>query len=95
MPQIHAYVMPKPGASRHLYANQVCAVPPNDVRDCPYRVAMATKRIQVGLSTAHQKLLDKLAVKLGLDWTNTLRYCLNRVAEIEGLSKPENPERHR
>ena len=56
---------------------------------------MALKRLQLGLSTAQVRLLEKLSAKLGLDKTNTLRYCLNRVAELEGLLKEQNPERHR
>lgn len=61
--------------------------PTNDVCEPGYRRTMALKRLQVGLSSAQLKLLEKLAVKLGLDKTNTLRYCLNRVAEQEGLTR--------
>jgi len=51
---------------------------------------MALTRLQLGLSAAHLRQLDRLSVKLGLDRTNTLRYCISRVSELEGLSPESN-----
>lgn len=53
---------------------------------------MALKRIQVGLSPAQLRILEKLSTKLGLDKTNTIRYCVARVAELEGFGH-ERPGR--
>lgn len=44
---------------------------------------MVHTRIHVGLTAAQVRLLDRLAVKLGLDRTNTLRYCLAKIADQE------------
>lgn len=46
-------------------------------------LSMAVKKVNIGLHPAQFKLLEKLAAKLGLDKTNTIRYCINRVAEQE------------
>lgn len=48
---------------------------------------MALKRVHIGFSSAQFKLLEKLAVKLGLDKTNTIRYCVARVAELEAIPR--------
>lgn len=50
-----------------------------------YSRDMAYKRIHVSLSPAQFKLLEKLQAKLGLDTTNTIRYCVARIAEQENL----------
>lgn len=53
---------------------------------------MAMNRVHLGLSSAQLKVLERLASKLGLDKTNTMRYCINRVAELEGvLNQPTRP----
>lgn len=44
---------------------------------------MALTRIHVGLSPAQIKNLDKLANKLGLNRSNTIRYCISRMLETE------------
>ena len=46
---------------------------------------MALKRMHVGLTVAQVKVLEKLAMKLGLDKTSTIRYCVARIAEQEGI----------
>jgi hypothetical protein len=46
---------------------------------------MAVKRIHIGLTPAQLRILDRLNRKLGLDTTNTIRYCVSRIAEQEGL----------
>jgi hypothetical protein len=52
----------------------------------PLICGMAIQRIHIGLTPGQLKALDKLAGKLGLDRTNTLRYCLMRALEAEGIS---------
>ena len=46
---------------------------------------MAMRKVHVGLSAAHTRLLDRLAAKLGLDKSSTIRYCISRIAEQENL----------
>jgi hypothetical protein len=46
---------------------------------------MSLKKFHVGLSAAQMKVLEKLAAKLGLDKTSTVRYCIARIAEQEGI----------
>lgn len=46
---------------------------------------MVLKRINLGLTAAQLRRLDKLAAKLGLDRTNTLRYCIAKAAELEEI----------
>jgi hypothetical protein len=46
---------------------------------------MVLHRLHLGLTAAQLRKLDKLAAKLNLDRTNTLRYCLARTAEIENI----------
>ncbi len=53
---------------------------------------MALKRIQVGFAPAQLKVLEKLSTKLGLDITNTIRYCVSRIAEQENIGR-ERPGR--
>lgn len=48
---------------------------------------MAIKRIHIGLTPAQLKILEKLNARLGLDTTNTIRYCVWRIAEQEGVLK--------
>jgi len=48
---------------------------------------MALKRMHIGFSPAQMKVLEKLALKPGLDKTNVIRYCVARVAEQEGVTK--------
>ena len=50
-----------------------------------YSFCMALKRLHVGLTIPQLKQLQKLAVKLGLDKTSTIRYCVARIAEQEGI----------
>ena len=50
-----------------------------------YSFSMALSRVHIGLTSQQVKILDKLARKLGLDRTNTVRYCLMRVAEQEAV----------
>lgn len=47
---------------------------------------MALRRVHIGFAPAQFKLLEKLARKLGLDKTNTVRYCVARIAEQEVLA---------
>ena len=47
---------------------------------------MALKRMHLGFSPAQFKILGNLSDKLGLDKTNTLRYCVARIAEQEGVA---------
>jgi hypothetical protein len=42
-------------------------------------------RIHIGLTAAQLRKLDRLAQKLGLDRTNTIRYCLSRTCESEDV----------
>lgn len=46
---------------------------------------MIHERIHVGLTAAQVRLLDKLAAKLGLNRTNTLRYCIAKIADLEKI----------
>ena len=48
---------------------------------------MALKRIQVGFAPAQLRVLEKLSAKLGLDITNTIRYCVSRIAEQESIGR--------
>jgi hypothetical protein len=58
------------------------------VHDKRYSIqSMALKRVPLNLTPAQLRRLDKLAEKLGLDRTNTLRYCLSRVADMEGIAQ--------
>lgn len=53
-----------------------------------YALFMAVKRIHIGLSPAQLRTLEKLSAKLGLDTTNTIRYCIARIAEQENVARP-------
>jgi len=53
---------------------------------------MDQKRVHLRFSAAQHKLLERLAAKLSLDKSNTIRYCVARVAEQEGLSKQSAPK---
>jgi len=44
---------------------------------------MASRRINFAMAPAMLKNLDKLALKIGLDRTNAIRYCIARTCEIE------------
>jgi len=46
---------------------------------------MVLKHLNLGLTAAQLRRLDKLAQKLGLDRTNTIRYCISKAAELEGI----------
>ncbi len=46
---------------------------------------MVLKHVNLGLTAPQLRRLEKLAAKLSLDRTNTIRYCIARVAEMEGL----------
>ena len=50
-----------------------------------YRVPMVLKHVNLGLTAAQLRKLDKLAQKLSLDRSNTIRYCIARVAELEQI----------
>lgn len=47
---------------------------------------MIIKAINFRLTAAQLRQLDKLAKKLNLDRTNTLRYCIAKTAEIEKIN---------
>jgi protein-disulfide isomerase-like protein with CxxC motif len=47
---------------------------------------MALRKHYVGLSAAQEKVLRRLAAKLGLDMSNTIRYCISRIAEQERIA---------
>ena len=48
---------------------------------------MAMARVNLYLSEAQIRALDKLAQKLGgLDRTNAIRYCIARCLEAEGIA---------
>jgi hypothetical protein len=51
---------------------------------------MAFKRIQVGFAPAQLSILKKLSAKLGLDITNTIRYCVARIAEQENIGRVQD-----
>jgi len=53
---------------------------------------MTSKQVRFGLPLSHFKLLKLLANKLWLDKTNTMRYCITRIAEQEGVLMIEFPE---
>ena len=55
--------------------------------DKRYDLSMALTRIHVGLTSQQVKILEKLTQKLGLDKTNTIRYCVMRVAEQESIDR--------
>ncbi len=46
---------------------------------------MVLKYVNLGLTAAQLRRLEKLAQKLGLDRTNTIRYCIARTAELEHI----------
>lgn len=46
---------------------------------------MLVKNINLGLTAADVRRLDKLAKKLGLDRTNTIRYAIAKAAELENI----------
>lgn len=46
---------------------------------------MGLKRLHISLSATQFRVLEKLALKLGLDKSSTISYCLARVAEQEAL----------
>jgi hypothetical protein len=46
---------------------------------------MALIRINLGLTPAQLRRLDKLAEKYQLDRTNTLRLCIAKTAELEKI----------
>lgn len=50
---------------------------------------MSEKRINIRFTPAQLHKLDRLAEKLGLDRSNTIRFCLARVMEIEGIADPK------
>lgn len=59
---------------------------------------MPMKRVNLQLSSAMSKNLERLAARLGLDTTNAIRYCIARTLEAEGITRegayrPEKPER--
>ena len=47
---------------------------------------MALKRVQVSLSPAEIRGLDKLAEKYGLNRSSGMRYCLNKILDQEGVA---------
>ena len=49
-------------------------------------LSMALRKVNVGLNAPQFKVLEKLAAKLGLDKTNTIRYCISRIAEQEAIT---------
>jgi hypothetical protein len=53
---------------------------------------MALRQFHVGLSAAQTKILEKLAAKLGLDKSNTIRYCISRIAEQENITGDRSRE---
>lgn len=59
---------------------------------------MPMKRVNLQLSSAMSKNLERLAARLGLDTTNAIRYCIARTLEAEGITRegayrPDRPER--
>lgn len=46
---------------------------------------MAFKHINLGLTPAQLRLIDKIAAKLNLDRSSAIRYCIARTAETEGI----------
>jgi hypothetical protein len=53
---------------------------------------MTMRKFHVGLSTAQAKVLEKLSAKLGLDKSNTIRYCISRIAEQENITGDRSRE---
>lgn len=51
---------------------------------------MTRKRIQVNLTEAEERRLKLLVTKFGLNQSSGMRYCLNKIADQEGI--PQNPE---
>lgn len=49
---------------------------------------MPMKRVNLQLSQAMSKDLEKLSKRIGLDTTNAIRYCIARTLEAEGI-RPE------
>ncbi len=46
---------------------------------------MVLKHINLGLTAPQLRRLEKLAAKLNLDRSNTIRYCIAKAAELEGI----------
>lgn len=58
---------------------------------------MLMKRVNLQLSSAMSKNLERLAARLGLDTTNVIRYCIARTLEAEGITREGayRPEREK
>lgn len=52
---------------------------------------MALKRMHIGFNDAQVAVIEKLSVKWGLDFTNTVRHCVMLIAEKESI--PIEPPR--
>jgi hypothetical protein len=48
---------------------------------------MIVKHINLGLFSLHQRLLEKLAEKWGMDVSNAIRQCIIKAAEAEGIKR--------
>jgi hypothetical protein len=48
---------------------------------------MPWKRVPLNLPLPLLKVLDTLADKYAMDRNNTIRWCISRVAELEGIKK--------
>ncbi|HEV2463530.1 MAG TPA: ribbon-helix-helix protein, CopG family [Acidobacteriaceae bacterium] len=50
---------------------------------------MNDQRVNIRFTAAQLRRLDKLAEKLGLDRSSTIRYCITRIAETEKIPAAE------
>ena len=57
-----------------------------------YAFMQPLRPIQIRLSIAHLRILDRLGNKLCLDRTNTIRLAVARLAESEGMLLSRAPE---
>jgi hypothetical protein len=46
---------------------------------------MALKRVHIGFTETQIAVLEKLALKWGLDLTNTVRHCVMLIADKENI----------
>jgi hypothetical protein len=77
----------------HIFDASMCKHVSMRTSKRSYPIAyMQQKRINLGLSLPQYKALEKLAIKFGLDVTNTIRHCVARVIEQE-LEPKDRPQK--
>jgi len=57
-------------------------------QDSEYDEAVQKERFSLRLSKVQENQLKALSERLGLDWANTVRLAITRLAQLEGLVDP-------